>query len=165
MKVVYTLLDRIYASFFLMFHLKVTSPYDWLVSYAKWRNLKRHDWQINFSSISAVTRTCLNSTFSKNLLVDIRCSTSKTVNHVSYQDANVSQDLCWCVIFIFDINWNVKICCEVLIASVIFSTHIYNMEGKSSIQCVRFFTFACQFKMTGRFWNWYFYHQIIATLL
>ena len=73
-------------------------------------NLKRHDWQINFSSIRRCS--CFISTFLNNLFTDTWCRISRKVNHVSDQDSNVSEDS-WFVNFILDLNWDVRMCCEV----------------------------------------------------
>ena len=50
--------------------------------------------KLTFQVVDTVTGTCLNSTFSNYLLIDIWCNISKSVNHVSDQGSNVSGLMC-----------------------------------------------------------------------
>ena len=68
----------------------------------------------NFWLLDTVTGAGLNWTFWNKLIIDRWCSISKSVNHVSYQGSNASQDL-YSVNFIFDFNGQVRMCCEVLL--------------------------------------------------
>ena len=58
-----------------------------------------------------VTGFCLISIPSNNLLKNICCFISESVNHVSNHGSNISQDL-WFVNFILHLNWQVRMCCE-----------------------------------------------------
>ena len=91
-----------------------------------------------FRVSGAVTGFCFISMFSSNLMIDTWCSLSESVNHISDQGSNVSQDL-WSVNFVFDVSWEVRMCCEVLfrlLRGMLLRALWYGLEY-SMVKCPR----------------------------
>ena len=77
----------------------------------KWRNLQRHNRHINLS-MRHCDRYMPQFDFQKQLLIDNRWSISKVSITSALMILNVSQSF-WCVMFIFDLNWQIRMCSEV----------------------------------------------------
>ena len=103
-------------------------------------NLKRDDWEINFSTIGHCDRFLSHFKFWNNISIFIWCSIYESVYHVSNQGSNFFQDLRF-VNFIFDLNDKsecvAKFCFASMLIVSIFKKVLYTKRKFSGISIFR----------------------------